>query len=360
MQLYQLFLPVEHVEAPIRKRNLKRRFILSYFLNGDLRRQEEVQHFCLFNCCASFEQTLKRIRRVVAWALVPTKPPLFARSRWNKWDHAIDYVGILAGIHGLLSELTMEFLGPEKSKLAKGMQHADAHVTHVEAEIDALDDLYQAECNPAESFESRHQQQQQRDQSDPQQAEAAPEAQEQQQEKKSSMENQFDWNEFNRQQKVLTRKWVNTNPFNRLTLMKECAEPLMRLMYKYLLYSGSSWEKKQQLESAKGHSRSYVVLEKAHGHDDQQCMNHLYKLFTSRPHVLLEDAPKQEVLALLRFRAVSSGLCSVHSLLRLPHQSFPFKLFKVLLSDHHATEILDEPECKRDALASFFLRQYAP
>ena len=381
-QLYDLFLPVANVEASISKRNKKRRYILSFFLNGRLE-QSELQHFCAFHCCSDFEHTLARMRRFVAWALVPCKPPLFARSRWNKWDHALDYVGLLGGIHGLLPELVASFLGPEKNKLPMSDQAAAA-TSDTDGQLDQLDDLFESlkpsrkakampmplqnpqqsdlpeqENNTEQEPSEQPQEDGQGPSEQPQEDGQGPSEQPQEDgQNKSEMDKKFDWAEFNRQQKILTRKWVESDPFNRLSLMKECAEPLLHLMYKFLLYSGDGWEKGQQLLAARGFPRTYVVTEKAAGFDDQWCIAQLYDLLSSPPQVLRRDASHIEALALLRFRAVSSALCSLHVLLRLPHQNFPFKLFKLLDADDYAEDILAEPFCKRDALATQFLRIY--
>lgn len=365
--LFNLFLPVEGVEPHIRKKNSKRRFILNYYFNGDLRKAE-LQHFCDFNCCSGFDQTLRRMRNQVCWALVPTKPPLFARSRWNKWDQAVDYVGILGGVHSLLEELVLEFIKPEAEKTKATQPLREELARSVASPEDPLDEMFNHELaslsgsatrSKATSTTSPPDEQPEVSTGQPNDRSGPDQDGDGQDQDKTAMENKFDWQEFNQQQKILTRKWVQTFPFSRLCLMKQCAGPLLELMYKYLLFSGNCWEKKQQLRSAQGLQRSYGVTEKAKGHDDQQCMEKLYKLFFTKPCAFLEDQGSQEILALTRFRSLSSGLCSLHALLRLPHQNFPFKLFKLLLSDDYALEILAEPHCMRDALASVFLREYA-
>ena len=110
-ELWDLFLPIRNVTPLRAKLNRKRRYVLAYMLNGDWRVSGEVQHFCTYGCCCSYEATMKVLAVFVTWALCPRQCPVFARSRWTRYDESVDYCGLLAGCHGLLHKLLVELTG---------------------------------------------------------------------------------------------------------------------------------------------------------------------------------------------------------------------------------------------------------
>ena len=213
--VFNLFLPIDKVDATRRKRNTVRRYIIGYFMNGDLRR-EQPQHFCCFSCCSTFEHTVARMAKFLTWALVPTKPTVFSRSRWTKYDLAIDWVGILAGVHHLLGKVLPKFLGGRGPK-PPPISNANA--------VDVVDnELCWEECYGSSTAEIAAQQpplgnvdergggQQQRQE---------PEGQEQGQEQQQQEQQRGSWADFNKQQRTLARDWIATNPFFRLCLLKD-------------------------------------------------------------------------------------------------------------------------------------------
>ena len=348
-ELWDLFLPVRNVTPARRKQNLKRRFVLNYYLNGKLQ-QQEVQHFCLHGCCSNIDATLRRICRQVVWALVPGKPPVFARSRWTRWDAAIDAIAILGGVHGLLRETFLSYLGEKDEPVP---QNAPTLPGSLQALSD-WEDVFEEEVNTAKGtlIPTAAASDGKKDEQGPPSVQAGsgnPTVPEQSQ----------TFAEFNKQQKLLAKDWVKTDPFTRLCIMKEVASELMHLMYVFLRFSGLQWEKQQRFRSSKGQARSYIILEAAKGKDVQECMERLYRLLPNQPSCV-GDMQYTLVLKALRFRMVSCALCSIHILLRLPRQGFPFNLFKLLLSDEHAQVLLDRPPCFRDALSHEILSKYDP
>lgn len=215
--VFNLFLPIDKVDAPRRKQNTLRRYIISYYLNGDLR-QQQPQHYCCFSCCQSFESTVHRMAKYVTWALVPTKPAVFTRSRWTKYDLAIDWVGILAGVHHLLEKVLPKFLGGRSPK--------PPPISNASAVDDVLDNqLCWDELYGSNSAENTPQplgnvnvddgmggQQQQQD---------YPEGQQQEQEQQQQEQQSRSWADFNIQQRTVARDWIATNPFLRLCILKD-------------------------------------------------------------------------------------------------------------------------------------------
>ena len=400
-QLWDLYLPIVGVNPARRKKNLKRRFILNFFLNGDLR-SSEITHWCSYGCCPDFETTLARFSKLVTWALLPIKPPIFPRSRWTRWDESIDAVALLGGCHSLLSDLYPSASPPDSVPVPDPTSIAEPSSSTATA-LDSLDDLFADECKsmsmPLETIplaepsgpssstnqpRTRKNAQRQAAKAKAKVAEAetakgehentdkdkdpdkdkdnCDQEMDQGEEEHQRQSKTFDWAAFNKQQKMLAKDWVQTSPFPRLCVMKELAECLMRLMYVFLRLSGGSWERQHRYYSSKPHHvRSYAVVEAAKGQDVQDCVERLHGLLWVKPPCVSDYSP---LLKTLRFRMISTALCSLHSLVRFPRKGFPFKLFTLLIARTDtaktAQSLLDTPTCLRDELADLILRQYAP
>ena len=89
---------------------IQRRYVLGSMCNGDLQ-QPDIVHHCSYGCCRSFADTEARFRHLVPWALVPHKTPRYARSRWTNHAASVDWSGVLASHHGLLSRLLVRWTG---------------------------------------------------------------------------------------------------------------------------------------------------------------------------------------------------------------------------------------------------------
>lgn len=310
--------------------------------------------------------TLKRFAKHVSWALIPGKPPLFARSRWNRWDASIDYVGLLAGTHGLLKTLYLKHVGAKDSANKPDDRTSTNPIPEpiqppLQADPDAeLDDFFlEAAGLKNKKTESERTGHQQEETAEAQNKDSKDEHEhgEQEQHQDQSATATFDWAKFNKQKKQEAKEWVKTNPFARLCCTKQIAAELMDLMYKFLQYSGGKWENKQRYLSSKGMPRSYVVLEAAKGLDVEKCMINLYGvLYNAPPCVSVHDY--DPLLKALRFRMVACALSSLQALLRLRRSQFPFKLFTALESREQAQVILDAPSCSHDPLAHAILTEY--
>ena len=357
-ELFDLFLPIEGVKPARKKLNLKRRFILNFYLNGRLD-QPEIQHHCVFGCCCDYPQTLRRMAKHCAWALIPTKPPVFARARWTNWDVAIDAIGLLAGTHSLLKDVFFEFIGE------KDVQHG------VPLPAPAIDET----SFDWDGFLEEEVKQNHSTNSTPARvaATAATPREEQQQDQAlggSHRDQAIDhqtanstnrltdsFAEFNRQQRLLAKDWVQTKPFPRLCMMKEIAAVLMWLMYHFLKLAGKTWEQQQQFRSSRGYLRSYPVLSAANGVEVEHCIEQLFRILWMKPKCL-QGMDFNPLHRALRFKMVSCAVCSMHVLLELPRRGFPVSLFKLLFSDSHAQVLLDTPACLRDGLADAILKEY--
>ena len=112
--IYDLYLPVadptseETVDGQLG--HMRRRYILSRTLNGQLH-QQEVQHFCGPGCCSSREETLRKLQEYTTLALIPSKLPKFAVNRWCQQTAAISWTGLLSSHHNLLHPVLLAYTG---------------------------------------------------------------------------------------------------------------------------------------------------------------------------------------------------------------------------------------------------------
>ena len=165
----------------------------------------------------------------------------------------------------------------------------------------------------------------------------------------------FDYAEFNRRKKAEASQWVASSPCVRLVCMKEVAAVLLKLMYACLFLTGRTFEKKQQLLSAKGKPRSYPVLEAWRGNDLQAALSSLLKLLWSQPKAIIPSNVIPHVLV-LRFRLLSCALCSLHVLIKIRRSGCPFSVFQLL--DGHVEQFRQIPACMRDPLADMIVESY--
>eukprot|EP00438_Fugacium_kawagutii_P012510 Skav212718 [mRNA] locus=scaffold113:593428:599229:+ [translate_table: standard] len=120
--LLDTFVPISGVDDARKKQNAKRRYILSYFLNGrfmDCGDTFRAEHYCPFACCKTPGTTLHHFSQSVTWALIPCALHKFPRSRWTNYDRSIDWCGLLAGL-GFLQPLIFEFAGKANPKAPLG------------------------------------------------------------------------------------------------------------------------------------------------------------------------------------------------------------------------------------------------
>lgn len=107
--VYDMFLPINGVSTSYKKSNLKRRKILSTFLNGTLL-EEQCTHYCV-DCCSSEEETLASAKAFLVWSLLPFNMPIYSRKSWVGQDFSLDWIGCLEAHHRLFSRLVEKIVG---------------------------------------------------------------------------------------------------------------------------------------------------------------------------------------------------------------------------------------------------------
>ena len=354
--VFDMFLPLEKVSPSRRKLNRKRRFVLSYFLNGPYW-EEAISHFCPFGCCSSAESSLKGVVVFASWALIPFRCPVYPRSRWTRADEAFDFVGLLCSVHNLLPALINELTGgpnkPEQEQATQQHQHGLLDVLdnkHQDLELDEWQTLMEQETGPrcggfADPFVSssssshhdrcsaEHPFQNQPDFLHPEQEETKNTQQAQGEEEPApilSGADGPDWAQERKKNKKKARAWANSEPCSRLIVTKEVLGVLMHLMYKFLQYTGQTWDRKQKQLASVGKERSYRILLAYQGKDVLHCIDQLSALFFQRSLALTPSLCTFRIIA-MRFKMIARALCHLHGLLRLPRNLVVFGPFGVTL-----------------------------
>ncbi len=294
-----------------------------------------ITHHCGYSCCSTGAETLKAFRTYVPWALIPTKPPIYSRKDWRQSDDALDWVGILAAHHQLFGLVLSKFTGkPLNGPDRPTNAIRDAAPTTGGWLSDGEEDVGEDVAAVADGAAG--------DTADKPTVDAAP------------AESNTAWAEWNQRVKFDMMKWASTKPYERLVLIREVLAIMLGLFAKFLLYSGAKWVQRQEAEACKGNRRSYRILEAARGQDVSATMDALVSALMMEPTALGEHVNGS--LRSLRFRMLTSALCSLHFYIRGPRQNLPFSLFLTL--DGQCSGLANIPPCMRDPLSTKILSQY--
>ena len=81
--------------------------LLQELFNGDWSVRSEIQDYCV-GCCASTEETLRRILQDGVRLIAGAAPQKFPRHQWTGSDVAVDWYGRLQCLHGIAATYAME------------------------------------------------------------------------------------------------------------------------------------------------------------------------------------------------------------------------------------------------------------
>ena len=85
----------------------KRLHAVDCLFNGDLRRTDEIQHYCSATCCpGGKEETLRKFMgEHGVLALLSPLPSVFPRKQWQGQATVVSHINLLEGVHGMLSAI---------------------------------------------------------------------------------------------------------------------------------------------------------------------------------------------------------------------------------------------------------------
>ena len=298
-QVLNLYCPI-HADAHAREKNLRRRFVLQYFLNGDWS-EGEIQHFCTFTCCRDAEETKENIRRWVVWALLPRKCGVFSRKSWTSGDLPVEWIGLLTACHGIYPRLMVMYAGAPQTCLqaAADDEEPDPAGGPAAAQPSTPTALADGLLGPLGDAGGR-----------------VVEAGAQDGPAPLTEEGEVDWHKLNVERKKKASVWACRAALPaELALLRQAMAPGMRLLYAHLKLSSKAWETAQQQTSAAGNRRTYRVLEATRGRLLAEAVHDVLKLLITNPAGLPYEHYNRRSRGLF-FCSLSSFLCFADSLLR--------------------------------------------
>ena len=348
------FLPVKKGNR-FRSRNIKRRHIISRLLNGDWE-SENLEHYCQWNCCHDMQNTMEKSMRFLAWALCPGKCPKYCRSRWTRYDEALDWTGLLSILcKGKFLKLLMErTLGKPARSPTLSTETGAKPSARPAVQMDAKSKWKQAalqECGvwQTETATSKAKP------SPPALRDIEDTATEPSNLDANAGDGQPDWKAFNEKKKTEAVAYVATDPGPRIVGMKTVVDILLTLMLAFLHICSARWEKTQKAISLRGEPRSYPVLEAALGTHVTKCMESLIDAFHIVPNALPSWGMQRSVRNHI-FRMIANALCGIHALLRVQREGFPFQWFRILRGEFD--HVYSFPHCMHDELTREMVKHF--
>ena len=110
-----LFLPVatagvDSQMSRLQRRSLVRRFLISFFLNGDTTCEQTVA-FWHPTFGLDRDLVLEAMQTYLVPALIPHKPPVLVRKNWTGAQPAVEWFGLLLSLHNLFEDTMLVYTG---------------------------------------------------------------------------------------------------------------------------------------------------------------------------------------------------------------------------------------------------------
>ena len=328
--VFEAFLPLqdpsadgdgdEHLLARMQEHYLqrkRRRAIINFFLQGDLQEQDEI-FFYSARWGLQEHHVLALMEKFLVPALLPRRPPIFSRTRWDGFNDALLWFGLAEACHGLLHCTLLDFL----------------QVSASETSLPQAAQAAQADAQPAAVVEEEQ--------------EAADHA-------AAAVTGNIDWKvlKLKMRQKVLA--WLKQPIFPPILLMHLALSPMSHF-YRRLVYAGSAeWEEIEKTKQSQGCRRTFPVLEAARHTDLNAYRQRVNEAFHNEILLLPRWCHFRHHQVLL-FRTLSRNLCSTEFLIGTTHESYPIKLFRSLDGVHEATK---DPLCMHCPLTKLLLSEYS-
>ena len=309
------------------KNTLLRRYIVSFYLNGDLQEHEDVS-FWTTDFAQDREQVLAAMDRYLIPALLPSKPPMFFRSKWTGFQGSYEYFGLLDMCHGLLAPTILEYFGttvPEQVSAPSAEQAGVLADRPVPGEQDRVGEA------------------------------GAPQREDQDADAHMDVvTDNVDWKAFNVKMKQRLRIWVQSNPGPILAVVSAAMKPLLGLMQRMLYKGSKAWEKQEQAKAAQGGSRTFPVLDAANLVDLSRFRDEVSAIFHRRI-VAMPRAQHFLQRQNLLFRMLSTAASSGEFYLYTSWRGFPVQMFRCLQGDF---SMAHAKQCLLCPLSKLILQQY--
>ncbi|CAE7213542.1 unnamed protein product [Symbiodinium sp. CCMP2592] len=307
----ETFLPLqdddgdEHVLGRMQEHYLQRkrsRAIINFFLHGDLQDQDEIW-FWSETWGLEQEHVVQLMAKWLIPVLLPKRPPIFSRTRWDGFHDSLLWFGLAQACHGLLRPTLQDFLNVTPTVLPRAAEDDRQEVDADEADMEAVT-------------------------------------------------GNIDWKELKVKMRQKVQVWLQQPLFPPVLLMLQALRPMSRFYHRLIYSGGAEWEDIERTKESQGCRRSYAVLEAARESDLNAYRRSVSDTFHEQI-VLLPRWCHFRHYQVLLFRMLSRNVCSTEFLIGTTYRSYPIKLFKSLDKVHEATD----PECMHCRLTKLILSE---
>ncbi len=355
---------------------MKQRCIIEHFFNDDLRNGEKIVHWAHPGQYVDSNQALAIFLKYVVPALIPCSCPLFPRSRWFGADQALDYVGLWASVHGLLTPLVLSWCGKDYN--SNSISAADPTTLALDNAVGDRDDDeggwdFSVANDPGRNFSQANEDIDVDDNKDkagdgdhngPLLAAACDNGgdgalgnQGESSENFAEKSPDFDWHSYHQRLRTSVLDWVlrkgvgisGPSPQTQVALMRQYMEPILRLMAKLLYVSSKRWARDQLSKESRGQPREYRVL-LAFQQEQANTVLQAVATLMQRPPVAVPQDDWRSDISVLCFTMLSRLSCSLYQLLVWRCKKYPYALFQSLLGEEKCRSVYQEKRCLQDEL----------
>ena len=322
----------------------KQRYILNALFNGDIQQDDVVIHCCTRD--RTKEAVLQDMFDFGVPALLPHVCPTINRGSFLGHEDALRWGALLACHHNLLKPVILKFCtGQAQVPKPPAPQPVSwSQLAALRALPDATDMPGEAAAaTPTEGSEQA----------------AAPEAiiLVEDGDAIHSSEN-ISWQELNKANKKKACLYVAQDPGPVLLLTLVAMLPAQELMMFLIGLGSEAWDWRQFAEAARGHARSFRIVELLKGKELTRYFQRVSMLLNSSMQMLPARACTVSMRTLC-FRMLSRNASAVHMILRTMHRSSAFMMFANLLDEAEAGGLTRSlPPCMRDPLHEWFMEAY--
>lgn len=365
---------------------LRQRSIIQFWCNDDWRNHDRIIHWSSPNQYQSEDEALQLFLKYMIPALIPSACPLFPRSRWFGADMSLDYVGVLASVHGLLFPLIEAWTGKKPSVenpslFAAAIGDGDVSRENHGDDEEGWDALFGSMLNESHNQgegQGRHLPPllDDRDQSKAE-AEAALESQVQESRGEGHHEPEsqdpsaagqgeqstFDWNRYQEKLKTSIADWAlnvpssGPTPATMIALMRQYMGPILRLLTALMYISSNKFLKDQFKSSCQTGTRKYRMLVAFEGHDTLRLFASCIQMFKAPPVAIQELEWRQDINTLC-FTMLSRLMCSVFQLLHWRRSKYPYRLLSALKGPQEAAMVFNDPVCLKDEVTQKLCQRF--
>lgn len=318
----------------------RRRMLLVCWCNGDWRVRGAIQHYPGngFSSRLTREQISKSIANALVAALAFRTPTIFARHRWTGADLAIDELGLMECVHGVLAQAYRAFL------IACGHNSARSwDPMYQGAQAGGVGALQPAEDANGLGGDGGEGSGSDRDEMNPD-PQDKPVAMVQ-----GGAEAEVDWAAVNSAARRKGFAFIKGRPLGKLMVLRRCVEPFRVLLSRHFHLTSDKWETEQRAReiaslspAGGGEPREFrVTVAASHALEDTFLEATADLLASQDAWRCLPPECRSIGFQSLVFKLLSRMGSAVHELLYKPHDRFPYRLF-LLLEDPSLAEVFQD------------------